>query len=69
MSAGAASNLEGREVSKESQGQENRECAFWREARGSWKAGIPFLVVLMGNTGMRDTGDEGGAAATQQLKA
>ena len=43
--------------------------AFWREARGSWKAGIPFLVVLMGNTGIRDTGDEGGAAATQELKA
>ena len=69
FAAGAVSGKGGREVREENQGWENSECDVLRAARGSRKAGFPFLIVLMGSTGTRDTEDRGGAAATQQSKA
>lgn len=69
MSAGAFSNLGGREVSKEKQGRENSECGVLESSARVLEGWLPFLLVLMGSAGTRDPGDEGRAAAMQQSKA
>lgn len=50
MSAGAFSNLGGREVSKERQGRENSECGVLESSAGLGRL-ASFLLVLMGSRG------------------